>query len=61
MNTPQAVVKPTGKSPIFRKMGIPDSLRGNPCCTVRDSEKEKELKSLLKTVSKKRNEESNRG
>jgi hypothetical protein len=60
MNTPEAVVKPTGKR-LFLKMAAPGSLLGNPCCTVRDPEKEKGLQALLKDVSKKRKEESNRG
>jgi hypothetical protein len=56
MNARKEQPKADAKRPAFASMGLPDSLRGNPCCTVHDPKKEKELKALLRTVSEKRRE-----
>lgn len=61
MNTKDTSDKTEVRGPVFVKMGIPDALRGKPCNTIHDPEKVEELGGLLKTVSAKRQEESNEG
>jgi hypothetical protein len=58
MNTKVARGEKKAAGPTFVKMGAPSILHGNPCCTVRDPQKEKELGKLIESVSAKRKEET---